>query len=171
MEEHKKNLKIISYVIIILAIFNIVLLGIGFANGQLKQEVEERVQDTMVQSGASAEEIEQAKDVLLNISFYGSISGVVIGVLFKIYLGVKGLSQADGKVKGKGNIVLATVVLVCSIISVCTSIMPLIRKEISTPSFVSSVCGLIVIAYYVVAASKVVKAVESGENEKEAETK
>ena len=171
MDFFKHKLKVVSWVLIALAISNAIMLGISWKSGELRDEAKARLNQSMTENHVDENEVEEVEDTLSNVVFYAVVSLTILGVLFKIYLGVKGLSQADGKVKGKGNIVWATVVLVCSIISVCTSIMPLIRKEISIPSFVSSVCGLVIIAYYVVAASKVVKAVESGENEKEAETK
>lgn len=161
MEFFKHKLKVVSWVLIALAVFNAIMLGIGWKNGELREEAKARLNQSMVESGVAENEVEGMEDTLSNVVFYTVVILTILGILFKVYLGVKGLNQADGKVKGKANIVLATIVLICSIISVGTSIMPLIRKEMSVASFVSSLCGLLIIAYYVVAASKVVKAVES----------
>ena len=153
MEEHKKNLKIISYVIIILAIFNIVLLGIGFANGQLKQEVEAKVQETMDESGASAEEIEQSHDLVFNLSLYAIIGATAINVLLDVYLGIKGLHQSEGKIKGKANIVWARVILIFTIMSVIMSITSIGKGKIP----IASITNIIIVYYYMSCAKKVVE--------------
>ena len=162
MEENKKNLKITSYIIIILAIFNILLLGIGFANGQLKQEVEDIVQDTMTESGASPEEVEQSHDLVFNLSFYAIIGGTAINVLLDVYLGIKGLRQSEGKGKGKANIVWARLIIVFTIISTIMSITSPSRGRIP----VAAITNILIVYYYMSCAKKVL---EEKEEEKEGE--
>ena len=163
MDSLKDKLIVTSWVLIILAIFNAVMLGINWKSGDLRKEAKARLNQSLSENDVSEEEAEEVEDTLSNVVFYTVVTLTILGVLFKIYLGVKGLSQAKGKIKGKGNIAWATIVLACSIFSVASSIVPMIRQEIEIPSFVSSVCSLIIITYYVVAASNVVKAYEDGE--------
>lgn len=157
MDDSKHKLKVVSYVIIALAIFNAIMLGIGWKNGELREEVQAKLNQSMTENEVTEEEVEQMGDTLLDVTFYSTIGITVLGILFKIYLGVKGLHQANGKIKGKGNIVWAKIIFICSIISIALSIMPLIRGEISIPSFTSSLASLVIISYYMLSASKVVK--------------
>ena len=161
MEESKKNLKVTSYVIIVLAIVNVILLGIGFATGQLKNEAEAKIQETMQESGASAAEIEESHDIILNATLYGTIGGIALGVLLDVYLGIKGLHQSEGKIKGKGNIVWAKIIFVLSIISIAMSIIPLTKGQVSVSSFISSLAGAIIIFYYLKYAKEVVEGEEA----------
>ncbi len=157
MDQDKKNLKITSYIVIVLAIVNVIFLGIGFANGELKKGIEARVDETMIQSGASADEIEQSHDLVFNLSLNGTIIGVGIAVLLKLYLGIKGLHQAGGKIKGKGNIVWAKIIFVFTAISVFSSIISLNKGEIQLSSLISSLADLVIIFYYMKYANKVVE--------------
>lgn len=167
MDAFKEKLKVASWVIIILAIFNAVMLGINWKSGDLRKEAEARINQTLEENDVSEEEADDVEDTLSNVVFYTVVTLTILGVLFKLYLGVKGINQANGNVKGKGNIVWATIVLICCAISLGTSIMPMIRQEIEIPSVVSSACSLFIIAYYLVYASKVVKGVEAGEDKPE----
>ena len=160
MEESKKNLKITSYVIIVLAIFNIVLIGIGFASGQLKNDVEVKIQN-MKESGSTAEEIDRDHDLIYNILFNGTIVGVGLSTLLYIYLGVKGLRQSEEKGKGKGNLVWAKLLFVLGIMSVIMSVISF--GEISISSFVSSLASLVIIYYYMKYAKEVVEPKEKAE--------
>ncbi len=161
MEESKKNLKIVSYIVIILAIFNLVLLGIGFANGQFKNDIEVKIQK-MKESGSTAEEIDRDHDLIYNILFNGTIAGVGLSTLLYIYLGVKGLHQSEEKGKGKANLVWAKLLFVLGIMSVIMSVISF--GETSISSFISSITSLIIIYYYM----KYVKGVVEPKEEAEA---
>ncbi len=153
MDENKKNLKITSYIIIILAIFNVVLFGIGFAKGELKDNIDKQVEESISQN----KELEDMKDKLTDITLYGTIGATAIGVLFDLYLGIAGLRQASGKSKGKVNIVLATIVFVFALIGLIPMIMQITKDQTTISSLVSSLAGLIIMFYYIRYAKKAIE--------------
>ncbi len=107
----------------------------------------------MTESGASAEEIEQSHDLVFNLSFYSIIGATAINVLLDIYLAIKGLHQAEGKIKGKGNIVWARVILVFTIMSIFMSITSFSKGKIP----IGAITNIIIIYYYMRTAKKVVE--------------
>ena len=157
MEENKKNLKITSYVIIILAIVNLILFGIGFANGSLRENAEKLTEESISQTEGATEELGQMKDKVVDMALYGTIGATAIGVLFDLYFGIAGLRQANGTSKGKANIILATIIFVLALIGLAMSIIPLTKGQESVSSFFSSVLGLIIMFYYIRYAKKVVE--------------
>ena len=152
MEEHKKNLKITSYVIIILAIFNIVLMGISFATGELRENAKKLTQESISQT----KELGGMENKVVDMAVYGTIGVAAIGVLFDVYLGIAGLRQANGTSKGKANIILATIVFVLALIGWIPMIISLTKEQTSISSIFSSVLGLIIMFYYIRYARKVV---------------
>ena len=157
MEENKKNLKVTSYVIIILAIFNIVLMGIGFATGELRESAEKLAEESISQTEGASEELGEMKDKIVDMAVYGTIGAAVIGVLFDVYLGIAGLRQANGTSKGKVNIILATIVFVLAIIGLIPMIISLTKDQTNISSLFSSLLGLIIMFYYIRYARKVVE--------------
>ena len=157
MEENKKNLKITSYVIIILAIFNIVLMGINFATGELRENAKKLTEEYVSQTEGASAELSGVEDKVVDMAVYGTIGVVAIGVLFDVYLGIAGLRQAKGTSKGKVNIILATIVFVLALIGLIPMIISLTKNQTSISSLFSSVLGLIIMLYYIRYAKKVVE--------------
>ncbi len=157
MEEHKKNLKITSYVIIILAIFNIVLMGISFATGELRENAKKLTEEYVSQTEGASEELGGMEDKVVDVAVYGTIGVTAIGVLFDVYLGIAGLRQANETSKGKANIILATIVFVIGLIGLIPMIISLTKDQTSISSLCSSVLGLIIMFYYIRYARKVVE--------------
>ncbi len=156
MNDNKQNLKITSYIIIILAIVNIVLMGIEFANGQLRENAEKLTEESIIQTEGASEELGDVKGTVVDIAVYGAIGVTAIGVLFDVYLGIAGLHQANGTSKGKVNIILATIVFVLACIGLITMIISLTKGQTSYSSLISSVAGLIIMFCYIRYARKVV---------------
>ena len=157
MEEHKKNLKITSYVIIILAIFNIVLMGINFATGELRENAKKLTEESISQTEGASEELGGNEDKVVDMAVYGVIGITAIGVLFDLYLGIAGLRQANGTSKGKANIILATIVFVLALIGLVLMIISLTKDQTSISSLISSLASLIIMFYYIRYAKKVVE--------------
>ena len=157
MEENKQNLRIASYVIIILAIVNVIFLGIGFANGSLREKVEKLTDESISQTEGATEELGQMKDKVADVALYGTIGVTAIGALVDLYFGIAGLRQANGTSKGKANIILATIIFVLALIGVAMSIIPLTKGQASVSSFFSNVAGLVIMFYYIRYAKKVVE--------------
>ncbi len=157
MEEHKKNLKITSYIIIILAILNIVLMGIRFATGELRENAKKLTEESISQTEGASEELDGMEEKVVDMAVYGTIGGVAIGVLFDVYLGIAGLHQAKGTSKGKANIILATIVFVIGLIGLIPMIISLTKDQTSISSIFSSLAGLIIMFYYIRYAKKVVE--------------
>ena len=156
MEENKKNLKVTSYVIIILAIFNLVLMGIGFATGEIRQNAENLATESISQIEGSSEDLDAMKGTVVDFTVYGTIGAATIGVLFDLYLGIAGLRQAKGTSKGRLNIILATIVFILACIGLVTMIVPLIKNQTSISSIFSSLASLLILFYYIRYAKKVV---------------
>ena len=156
MEEHKKNLKITSYVIIILAIFNIVLMGISFATGELRENAKKLTEESISQTEGASEELGGVEDKVVDMAVYGTIGVAAVGVLFDVYLGIAGLRQANGTSKGKANIILATIIFVLALIGLIPMIISMTKQQTSISSIFSSVLGLIIMFYYIRYARKVV---------------
>ena len=156
MEEHKKNLKITSYVIIILAIFNIVLMGINFATGELRENAKKLTEESISQTEGASEELGGVEDKVVDMAVYGTIGVAAVGVLFEVYLGIAGLRQANGTSKGKANIILATIIFVLALIGLIPMIISMTKQQTSISSIFSSVLGLIIMFYYIRYARKVV---------------
>ncbi len=157
MEEHKKNLKITSYVIIILAIFNMVLMGINFATGELRENAKKLTEEYVSQTEGASEELGGMEDKVVDMAVYGAIGVTAIGVLFDVYLGIAGLRQANGTSKGKANIILATIVFVVALIGLIPMIGSLAKNPTNISSLFSSLLGLIIMFYYIRYAKKVVE--------------
>ena len=157
MEEHKKNLKITSYVIIILAIFNIVLMGISFATGELRENAKKLTEESISQTEGASEELGGVEDKVVDMAVYGTIGVAAVGVLFDVYLGIAGLRQANGTSKGKANIILATIVFGLALIGLIPMIISMTKQQTSISSIFSSVLGLIIMFYYIRYAKKVVE--------------
>ena len=156
MDNNKQNLKITSYIIIILAIINIVLMGIDFANGHLRENAAKLTEESISQTEGAAEELGGMEEKVVDIAVYGALGVTAIGVLFDLYLGIAGLRQANGTSKGKANIILATIVFVLALIGLIPMIISLTKDQTSISSIFSSVLGLIIMFYYIRYARKVV---------------
>ena len=150
MEEHKKNLKITSYVIIILAIFNIVLMGIGFATGELRENAKKLMEESISQT-------EEVYEEVIDMTVNGTIVASTIGVLFDLYLGIAGLRQAKGTSKGKANIILAIIIFVIALIGLIPMIVSLAKNQTNISSLFSELAGLLIMFYYIRYAKKVVE--------------
>lgn len=108
MEKAKKNLKIWSVLYIILAIVDAVSIVGAYLSGDLNvSDVSENMQTA----------------VLIIV-----IGLAVIMALSKLFLGIQGYRQADGKTKGTGHITFAKVVLVLSIITFVATIPGIINE-------------------------------------------
>ena len=156
MDDNKQNLKITSYIIIILAIINIVLMGIGFANGQLRENAEKLTEETINQTEGASNELGEMKETVVNMAVYGTIGATAIGVIFDLYLGIAGLRQAKGTSKGKANIILATIVFVIALIGLIPMIISLTKDQTAISSLFSSLAGLVIMFYYIKYAKKVI---------------
>ena len=157
MEESKKNLKVTSYVIIVLAIVNVILLGIGFATGELRENAKKLTEESISQTEGASAELGGMEERVVDMAVYGTIGATAIGVLFDVYLGIAGLRQANGTSKGKANIILATIVLVIALIGLIPMIISLTKDQTSISSLFSSLAGLIIMFYYIRYAKKVVE--------------
>lgn len=155
--DKKLILKIISWVFIIIVIVDAITTVIGFTSGNLRKQMEATFEEGMTESGESYEEISQQ---VIDIFVYFSIGGTVIASLLKLYLGVKGINQANGKIKGKANIVWAKIIFYLSLVSVISGIMSITKGKQSISSFITSIVSLIVIYIYMTAAKEVVEEAE-----------
>ena len=107
MEKAKKNLKIWSTLYIILAIVDVVSLIGAYLSGDLKvANVSEKMQTA----------------VLVIV-----VGLAILMALSKLFLGVQGYRQVNGKTKGTGHITFAKIIFVLSIIACVASIPNMIN--------------------------------------------
>ena len=157
MEDNKKNLKVTSYVIIILAIVNIVLMGISFADGELKENATKLAEESISQVEGTSEELVEIKDRVVDIAVYGVIGATAVGVLVDLYLGIAGLRQAKGTSKGKANIILAIIIFVLAVMGLIPMIVSVVKDQTAISSIFSNLASLLIIFYYIKYARKVVE--------------
>lgn len=107
MEKAKKNLKIWSTLYIILAIIDVVSFIGAYLGGELKVEnVSEKMQTAVL--------------VIVVVL-------VILMALSKLFLGVQGYRQVNGKTKGTGHITFAKIIFVLSIIACVASVPNMIN--------------------------------------------
>ena len=107
MEKAKKNLKIWSTLYIILALVDVVSLIGAYLSGDLKvANVSEKIQTA----------------VLVIV-----VGLAILMALSKLFLGVQGYKQVNGKTKGTGHITFAKIIFVLSIIFCVASIPNMIN--------------------------------------------
>ena len=107
MEKAKKNLKIWSVLYIVLAIVDVVSIVGAYIGGDLKI--------------ANASENMQMGALIIVIGL------TVLMALSKLFLGIQGYRQANGKTKRTGHITFAKIILVLSIIISIASIFDAIN--------------------------------------------
>lgn len=115
MKYDARNLKINSIVLIILSILDFIIMA-----GELM--VEKIDIDTIMADANTTEQI-------ATIVFAAVIGVSVLTYLVTLYIGVKGLRQANGKCKGGANITWAKIMLVLNIIGFAGSIYDIIRGQ------------------------------------------
>lgn len=131
MEKAKKNLKIWSVLYIALAIFDAVsIVGVCLSGNLNSSDVPENMRTAVI-------------TVLLGL--------MALIALSKLFLGIQGYRQANGKTKGTGHITFAKVVFVLSIITFVASISNVINEfnfeKISNLSL--DLVGLVVVYDYI----------------------
>ena len=123
MERNKKALKIVSYAIILMALVSIATVAIDFFSGNYSEEVLAKTVGSQWNSG-------------LYIPYLIFAIGIVaIFILLDIFLGIRGIKQADGKVNKYGHITLATILFVLDAISCVFAILSMKNKTIEAVSF------------------------------------
>lgn len=108
MKYDAKNLKINSMLIMILSVLSVIVFAAKFMTGENRFE---NVREIYGWSGQSA-----------FIAYIVAIVFSVLLYLLEFYIGFKGLRQADGKCKGRSNIILAKIMLVMNSLAVIISI-------------------------------------------------
>ncbi len=127
-----------------------VLMGIGFATGELRENAKKIIKKSISQT-------EEVYEEVIDRTVYGTIAASAIGVLFDLYLGIAGLRQAKGTSKGKDNIILATIVFVIALIGLIPMIASLSKNQTNISSLFSELAGLLIMFYYIRYAKKVVE--------------
>ena len=137
MERQKKALKIVSYAIILMALVSIAMVAIDFLSGNYSEELLAKTVGSQRNSG-------------LYIPYLIFAIGIVaITVLLYIFLGIRGIKQADGKVNKYGHITLATVLFVLDVISSIIGIFSMMNKTIEADSFSQNIVITILLFLYI----------------------
>ena len=133
MEQSKRNLKIFSCLFIVFALTDAVTFIIDWFNGKLKIENF---------TGSTTEEI--AKVTLIAV-----IIIAVVAVLVKLYLGIKGIRQAQGKTKGKANVTIAKIIFICLIILFVLAIVAVIKNTGNYYDLINYAVNMLIMYYYI----------------------
>lgn len=137
MERNKKALKIVSYVMIMLALVSVITIAIDFFSGSYSEEALSR---------AIGSQWNSALYIPYLVIF---MAIVVIFNLLYVFLGIRGIKQANGKVNKYGHITLATVLLVLDLISCIFGIFAIKNKTVDVSSFSQSTLVTITLFLYI----------------------
>ena len=137
MERNKKALKIVSYVMIMLALVSAITIAIDFFSGNFSEET---------LSKAVGGQWNSALYVPVLVAF---IAILAFFILLYVFLGIRGIKQADGKVYKYGHITLATVLFVLDFISCIFGILAIRNKTVDASSFSQSTLVTIILFLYI----------------------
>lgn len=137
MEKHKKALKIVGYAMILIAVLNAVVLGIDFFSGKFSEA-------ELSKSIGSQWNSELYIPMLIF-----TIGVAVIFMLLNIFLGVRGIKQANNKVTKYGHITLATVFFVFDVISCIYEIFALKNNSAYNFAFSQNTVSAILLFLYI----------------------
>ena len=114
MKYDQKNLKINSMVLIVLAVCNAV-----YSIGQLLATKSYDIDYLMETTGSS-------RNIVI-VSLVLTYGIALLCFAAYIYMGVKGISQSNGKGSGGANVIIANIFVVIDIILILCNIIPLVR--------------------------------------------
>ena len=137
MERNKKALKIVSYVMIMLALVSAITIAIDFFSGNFSEET-----------------LSKAVGGQWNSALYVPVLVVFIAILaffilLYVFLGIRGIKQAAGKVNKYGHITLATVLFVLDFIFCIFGILAIRNKTVDASSFSQSTLVTITLFLYI----------------------
>ena len=137
--DNKKVLKIYGILFIILAMFNLVSLGLNFSGSE------------------SLTAIENIPANILNVLSGLIFSLIIIEILVELFLGIMGIQQSNGKYKGKIHITLAKIMLTLSVLYIVLMLPTFIAKEIEFSALIDEVTMSAVWFGYIDFAKKVLE--------------
>ena len=142
--KEKKELKIVGFCFLFLALLDVVDIVYYYLTDYFTV-------DNIIQIAGS-----DVTQMVAKITIAIVISVLVLSTLLKIYFAVKAIKQANGTGKGKSHIVLATIILIISVIAAIIMIASFIQKQADIFMVILSITNVIIYGSYIKAA-KVVK--------------
>ena len=137
MKNNKTALKVVAYALILLAIVNVATVAIDFFSGNYSEEALSKALGNQWNSG-------------LYMPYLICVIGIIaISIILEIFLGIRGIKQADGKVNKYGHITLATVLFVLDFISCIFGILAIRNKTVDASSFSQSTLVTITLFLYI----------------------
>ena len=137
MEKDKTTLKVCSIIFIIAAVLDILEIIVEIISGGLNN-------DTL----SAIATVTEVSVSTLKISLTVSIIIVAIGVIIKLFLGIKGLSTVNGDPIGKAPLILVKIGLVLMIISFIEDIINAVSGDLNAASVAVTLISLIVLIFY-----------------------
>jgi len=144
----KKDLKIVGWVFLFLALVDVVNLLVDYFDGFYA------VENIMDMAGNDVTES------VAKIAAIIAISITVIAMLIKVFFGVKAIKQANGTTKSTSHIVLAKIILVISVILAVIMVISLIQNAATIFDLIVALANIVIYASYIQAA-KLVQEVEN----------
>lgn len=133
-----KNLRVWSWILIVLAVLEAGLVIIGYVEGDFSFQAADAV----------SEFTSPAMQALLQVVFWVSIALIVV----KVLMGVLGLVQAAGKIHGGLHIVLAWIATIWAVVVLVMAIISLVKGTGSVSTVCNDVIALLVPAGFLSAA-------------------
>ena len=135
MKYNSKNLKIYSAVLIVFSICD-VLMAVGY----------------MLMGKYNVKEIaDEAKvsETVAMISLIVSLALVALVILAYLYLGIKGLNQANGKCEAGANITIAKIFIVLNAISLLSDILGIVKGSQDYGTLTKDIINMCILFPYI----------------------
>lgn len=141
MEEEGKNLRIYSWIFIFLGFFDIISIVIDYLAGDFNVDTE----------------LMGVSQIAFVIAMVITIIVFAIVVSIKLFLGIRGLRQVQGKTKGKSHIVIAKIGFVIFAIALIGTIFSLTKNTSEIKSLLSNVIAILLLYEYIKDATTLLK--------------
>lgn len=137
MKNNKTALKVVAYALILLAIVNVATVAIDFFSGNYSEEALSKALGNQWNSG-------------LYMPYLICVIGIIaISIILEIFLGIRGIKQADGKVNKYGHITLATILFVLNAISCISGIFNIMNNKVDSLSFSQTIVMTLLLFLYI----------------------
>lgn len=143
--KEKKDLKIVGYCFMFLALLDVADILYYYFTDYFTV-------DNIIKIAGS-----DVTDTVAKIVIGVVIAVLALSALLKVFFAVKAIKQANGTGKGKSHIVLATIILVISIIAAIVMIVSFIQKQVDIFNVILSITNIVIYGTYIKAAKTVLK--------------
>lgn len=150
MEQEKRTLQAFSYLFLLLAVVNLILLIIPIAQGEFS--VAALMEQVKLQTPDVPDSVENLTRILLIVA----ISIAAISILMLVYMGYMGLRQYQGKPTGTSHITIAKICFVVMIIASISAFLSAVNGPLKSwdnwVGLLTNLCSVLITGMYIKAA-------------------